>query len=97
MKLNEAERLANLAINACYNQYKLLTSPNKTVALNLQEKLNIIYTAKVVIEGKKGKMSNDAYYQYENHLTQLEDNLKNQIMASANVAEMILSLSTYIV
>jgi len=45
MKRKEAERLMNLANNACHDQYKIEISPITKVALTLNEKLSLAHTA----------------------------------------------------
>jgi hypothetical protein len=50
MKRKEADRLLNLAYNACHDQYKIEVSPVTKMALNLNEKFSLAHTAKIVLE-----------------------------------------------
>jgi hypothetical protein len=50
MKRKEADRLMNLAFNACHDQYKIEISPITKVQLTLSEKFNLAHTSQVVLE-----------------------------------------------
>jgi hypothetical protein len=55
MKKKEAERLINLARNACYDQYKIECEGKN--GLSLEDKLNLVYTSSIVLEGQRTKFT----------------------------------------
>jgi hypothetical protein len=61
MKKKEAERLVNLARNACDDHYKIETSANSKVALTLNDKFNLVHTALIVLEDQRAKFSQDLF------------------------------------
>jgi len=68
MKKSQGERLYNLTMRTCENFFKFT---NGSEFLSMQEKLNLVYTARTVLETNKIDISGELYRQYESRLNEL--------------------------
>jgi hypothetical protein len=55
MKKMDSERLATISINACLDQYPLITDDGQPFRMNLDKKLQLLATARTLIDLQKDK------------------------------------------
>jgi|LauGreDrversion4_2_1035121.scaffolds.fasta_scaffold94647_2 hypothetical protein len=73
MKKNEADRLCTLTISACYDRYNLVKSSGEPIQLTAQNKMDLINTAKIVLEEKRSSINSDAFINHEKNLQTIEN------------------------
>lgn len=94
LKKQDAERLCTITINAALDKYTISTEAGLT-KLPLDKKVQLLSTAKKVLDLQKDKLSPESVKMLDASIKQISDNLELQHLVIQNIGENIQILSDY--